>query len=57
MSGKQTDYMSGLDVEKDAAGGSLVRTADVYDHEDFPSEEHEVFKATADGENYRTVSW
>lgn len=55
MTEKQTDYMSGLDVEKDAAGGSVVRTADVY--EDPPSEEHEVFKATADGENYRTVSW
>jgi hypothetical protein len=53
---KQPDYTSSYDAEKDAGAGSHVTTSEVHDFEP-ASEEREVFKATADGENYRTVSW
>ena len=60
MSEKQSSYLSASDVEKDATGGSVVNTTVVQEHDDSPLEpveEDEVFKSTADGENYRTVSW
>ena len=56
MSEKQSDYTTSYDVEKGASGGSHVMTTEVHDVEP-SSDEQEVFKTTADGENYRTVSW
>lgn len=41
--------------EKEHTGPTQVLTADV--EQSATGEELEVFKQTADGENYRTVSW
>jgi hypothetical protein len=50
---------SKIDYEKDASLTARVATNDVIDVEQpvTQQDELEVFKSTADGENYRTVSW
>lgn len=50
--------MSSTDLEKNYKGDTaVVNTDDVESPLASPPEEHEVFRQTADGENYRTVSW
>lgn len=51
--------MSKVDYEKELDATARVATSDVPDVEQSstPQDEREVFKTTADGENYRTVSW